>query len=98
MEMVKEVIVAALGRYFNCCSDKIMLTLEADFVRLPANNTVLRSVRCAVSWSQKALRAVDWLSRYKRHSGFSCNHSLCIPISCWEFPALKLLTILCFLV
>lgn len=37
MEMVKEVIVAAVGRYFNCCSDKIMLTLEADFVRLPAN-------------------------------------------------------------
>lgn len=33
MEIVKEVIVAALGRYFNCCSDKIMLTLEADFVR-----------------------------------------------------------------
>lgn len=37
MEMVKEVIVSALGQYFNCCSDKIMLTLEANFVRLPAN-------------------------------------------------------------
>lgn len=37
MEMVKEVIVSSLGQYFNCRSDKIMLTLEADFVRLPAN-------------------------------------------------------------
>lgn len=37
MEMVKEDVVSASGRYFNCCSDKIMLTLEADFVRLPTN-------------------------------------------------------------
>lgn len=57
MEMVNKVVVTALGRYFNCWSDKIMLTLEADFVRLPANLLFLdlSGVECHGLRSHKGL-------------------------------------------